>query len=111
MNYLAITLNLKLPGIALATTLTSLVMITIPLVYACYNVNVRDAICWPDSSVFKGWMEYLKLAVPSAGIFCAEYWAYLILAWISVFIDAEAYTNFLIMMQIAWLVNSCCLGI
>lgn len=63
-------------GLGLASTVTSCILLLTTMVYAHCLENVRDALIWPDASVWSDWREYFALGVPTTGMLCAEYWAW-----------------------------------
>ena len=72
-----------LEGLALASTLTSFILLSFSVIYPYFIEGIRDALIWPDSSVWSGWKEYFSLGVPTTGMLCAEYWAWESLAFLS----------------------------
>ena len=63
-------------GLGLATTLTSLILLATTMMYAHCLKDIKDALFWPDATVWIGWKEYFNLGVPTTGMLCAEYWAW-----------------------------------
>lgn len=87
-------------GLGIASTLTSLILICTTMVYAHCLDRIKDALFWPDSTVWSDWKEYFALGVPTTAILCAEYWAWQLLAVLSGNLGVTAQANMMIAMQI-----------
>ena len=96
MELLVINLGLGLFGIALASTFSAIIMLVITVMFALSKTHISEAIFWPDATIWAGWREYFSLAIPAAGIFCAEYWAYQILIILSLYLGVDAQVNMII---------------
>ena len=70
-------------GLGLASTLTSFILLASTMIYAHFIPEIKEALFWPDATIWKGWMEYFRLGVPTTVMFCSEYWAWEILAILS----------------------------
>ena len=98
-------------GIGQASTLTALILLASTMTYThCLN-DFKEALFWPDGTVWVGWVEYLSLGIPSTGILCTEYWAWQFMAIVSGYLGVEAQANMMITMQITLLSNTFCIGI
>ena len=98
-------------GLGLASTVTSVSLFIMITIYANMIDNIKESIYWPDSSVWLGWKEYFALGVPTTGIMCAEYWAWQGLCIMSGNLSVNEQAIMMITVQIAWLVNTTCLGL
>ena len=98
-------------GLGLASTVTSVSLFIMITIYANMLDQIKEAIYWPDSSVWLGWAEYFRLGVPTTGIMCAEYWAWQGLCLMSGNLSVEEQAVMMITVQVAWLVNTTCLGL
>jgi multidrug resistance protein, MATE family len=82
--------EMGLRGLGLAMSITNFNILLIVLVYCfCYK-QISIALRKPDIESFKGWYEYLSIALPSTVIICSEWWAFEILTIISGLISIEA---------------------
>ena len=52
--------------------------------------ELQDALIWPNATMWGGWLEYFKLAIPSVGIVWTAYMAYHLQAFIAVDLGQEA---------------------
>ena len=75
--------GLGMQGIGLANTLSSVILLLTLVLYTMCQQEVREALYWPNSSVWDDWKEYLALGIPSTGILWAEYTAWQVLIAIS----------------------------
>lgn len=74
INYVLITyLNLGIPGIAIAVSITDFSLLFSLIIYLHINTNP-----WLhfSSSVFKSWGSILRLSIPSCFSVCLEWWWY-----------------------------------
>ena len=77
-------------GLGLATSITNFNLLLITLVYCrCYS-KISRVLLRPGRDSFKGWYEYLSIALPSTVIICSEWWAFEILTIVSGLISIEA---------------------
>ena len=83
-------------GIGLAQTLSSSILLTSTVVYAHFIEDFKDALFLPDKSVWAEWREYFRLGVPTAAIFCAQYYSWQFLTIISGNLSVEAQANMMI---------------
>ena len=88
--------EMDLEGLGLASTLTSIILLSFSVIYPHFIDSAKDALIWPDSSVWSGWKEYFKLGVPTTGMLCAEYWAWESLAFLSGHLGIVAQANMMI---------------
>ena len=79
-----------LKGLGLAMSLTNFNLLLIVLIYCFCYPQISVALRRPDLESFKGWKEYLGIALPSMIIICSEWWAFEILTIISGLIGIEA---------------------
>ena len=72
-------------GFGLASALTFLgMLITIEVYSHLCLPRIKESLVWPSRDViFQDWGEYLRLGIPSAILFCAEYWAFGVLVPLS----------------------------
>ena len=49
------------------------------LFYLACDKFLKPSIFWPRKDSFSGWGEYLKVAIPSCVMTCAEYWCFEVL--------------------------------
>ena len=102
--------DLDLVGLGLAEMVTSLILLGSTMVYARFVPEIREALFWPDSSVWVDWREYFSLGVPATGMMCAEYWAWDILVILAGNLDVKQQANMMITMEVAAILNATCLG-
>ena len=62
-------------GLGLASTLTAVIKLLSIQTYSHCLHDIKDALFWPDASVWTGWKEYFSLAVPTSAMLSSEYWA------------------------------------
>lgn len=72
-------LEMGIAGIGLAYSTTSFTSLVITVIISYTLDEVKEALTWPDATIWSGWKEYLGLAVPTAGTTCADWWSYQIL--------------------------------
>ena len=77
-------------GLGLATSITNFNLLLLTVIQCCFNKKVKQAVTCPGKESFRGWGEYLKVAIPSAVILCSEWWAFEILTIIAGLISVEA---------------------
>ena len=59
-------------------------MLIIVEIYShCGLPSIKESLFFPSHEIFQNWGEYLKLAFPAMIMFCAEYWAYAGLIFLS----------------------------
>ena len=76
-------LDLGIRGLAYASSVKDFVLIFSVMIYGNCSEKIRPALSMPNSESFRGWGEYLKVALPSTVMLCAEWWAFLLLTLIS----------------------------
>ena len=60
----------------IASSITFLLQLSILLLYTTYRLpDLQEAFFWPTVSVFTGWSQYGRLALPSTFMLCSEWWA------------------------------------
>lgn len=81
--FFVVYLDLGIRGLAYASSVKDFVLILSVMIYGNCSEKIRPALSMPDSESFRGWGEYLKVALPSTVMICAEWWAFLLLSVIS----------------------------
>ena len=104
-------LGWDLYGLGFASTLTAFILHSSIIVYSHCLKDIREALFWPDATVWTGWREYFSLGVPTTAMLCAEYWAWQFLAIVSGNLGVEAQATMMITMQVAALSETISLGI
>lgn len=69
-------LDFGIRGLAYASSIKDFVLIMTVMIYGNCSEKIRPALSMPDSDSFRGWGEYLKIALPSTVMICAEWWAW-----------------------------------
>lgn len=74
-----IKLEMGIAGIGLAYSATSFSSLVFTVIFSYWLTEVKEALSWPDTTIWSGWKEYLGLAVPTAGTSCADWWSFQLL--------------------------------
>ena len=75
--------DMDIRGLGAATSVNKFLLIFFLMVYGSCSKNIRPAMTFPDRDTFRGWCEYLQVALPVTAMYCAEVWAFEILVLIA----------------------------
>jgi len=65
-------MNLGIIGTGLSNMITNCLILIILLIYSVCSEEIKDAIFWPDATIFKDIKEYLGLGLPIAFMWCLD---------------------------------------
>ena len=77
-------------GLGLATSITNFNLLLLTVIQCCFTEKIKQVVTFPGKESFRGWGEYLKVAVPTAIILCSEWWAFEVLTIVAGLISVEA---------------------
>ena len=103
-------LDWGLSGLGMASTITSLLLVAMTEIYAQCLPHIHDCFFWPDATSLSNWREYFALGVPTTIILCAECFAWQFLGVFSGHLGVQNQATMMILMQIAFMINTTCLG-
>lgn len=63
-----------IPGVSIATMITYTTLIIIITVYGSLSKELKECWIFPNKDTFKDTYNYLKIAIPSCLMICAEWW-------------------------------------
>ena len=75
--------DMDIRGLAAATSVNKFILVVFLMVYGSCSKNIRPAITFPDGDTFRGWFEYIQVALPVIVMYCSEFWAFEILVIIA----------------------------
>jgi multidrug resistance protein, MATE family len=90
-------LGLGIKGAAYCLIISQFLLSFIGLLYLLIKRPIPESIFFYNKDSFKGWFEYLKIAIPSAFLLCAEWWAFEIMSIIAIWISKLDYTVHILM--------------
>ena len=61
-------------GLAWASSIKDTVLVCTVMVYGCCSSKVNKALVPINMDAFRGWGEYLRVALPSTVMMCSEWW-------------------------------------
>lgn len=67
----------------MANSVNKFIVLVIVMVYGNCSEKVKPALSIPDRNTFRGWPEYLEIALPAAVMICAEFWFFDVLVLLS----------------------------
>jgi len=75
--------DMDIRGLAMAHSVTDFILLSAVMIYGNCSDKIKPALSLPDRETFHGWGEYLSIALPAAGMICAEWWAFEVLTVIA----------------------------
>jgi MATE family multidrug resistance protein len=84
-----IILALDVRGAALANTITYVLNTILMYLITVKYKDIEDSLFFDLKETFSGWMLYMKIAIPSALLFCMKNWALQILTFMSGLLDVN----------------------
>ena len=64
--------DMDIKGIGLANAVTSIILTFTLIMISLYQPSIREALRWPDSTIWDEWKAYLYIALPTTSIFWTE---------------------------------------
>ena len=68
--------DLDIRGLSLANSVRDFILFFSVMIYANCSKEVKPAHFMPGAEALRGWCDYMKVALPSAVMICAEWWAF-----------------------------------
>jgi len=103
-------LNLDTLGCGIAMLITSTIIATLSQLYIHFANPLPQSYFQINSDCFRGWDEYLSVPIPSAFVFCAEWWAFEIQTIVAVTISKLDYAVYVLTGNIYLILFSISLG-
>ena len=104
-------LEWDLLGLGLASTMTCFVLLTTTLLYLDCVPEIRNALSWPDATIWIKWLEYFGLGIPAALIVLAFISSRILLLFLSGVLGVLEQDNMMIIWQIWSVVVMMSLGL
>ena len=98
-------------GLAYATGIKDFLTWMIVTFYGSCSAEISKALTPIDMEAFRGWKEYLKIAMPSTVMICAEWWAFQVILVFAGIISVDALACCTIVMSLIRLFLMVSLGI
>lgn len=96
--------DMDIRGLAMALSVTDFILLSTVMVYGNCSEKVRPALSMPDRETFSGWGEYLSIALPAAGMICAEWWSFELLTVIAGLLGVTAQASQVILFSVSALI-------
>ncbi len=84
--------DLGVKGAAWSIVISQSINAILGVAYLSYFRPISESLFFYNRNSFKGWVEYLKIALPSTFLMCSEWWAFEILSIIAIWISKLDYT-------------------
>lgn len=93
--------DLRIEGAALALILSQSINCLMGCIYIYIIKPLPESIFMFNKFSFKGWLNYLKISIPSTVLMCAEWWAFEILSIIAATLPQDDFTVHLFTLNIS----------
>lgn len=87
-------------GLAIGLTITNFITLAIVFTFIWKTPRIRQCLQPFSMEVFKGWGAYLRVAVPSMVMLCAEWWALDVLTLLAGILGVKALASMTIVLQV-----------
>jgi MATE family multidrug resistance protein len=105
-----IVFNMGIRGAAFCLLISQFLNLIGGVFYILVFKPFPETIFFYNRNSFKGWTEFLKIAVPSTFLTCAEWWAYEILSIIAIWISELDYTVHILLSNLNGILYTVCIG-
>jgi len=105
-----IVLNMGIRGAAYCLLISQFFNVLGGIFYILVFKPFPETIFLYNRNSFRGWIEFLKIAIPSSFLMCAEWWAYEILSIIAIWISELDFTVHILLSDLNTILSTVCIG-
>lgn len=103
-------LELGVVGAGISLIISQMLSSVSGLLYIHIAKPLPESIFGYRKDSFRGWWDYLKVAIPSAMLMCAEWWGFEICSIIAIWIGSLDYTVHILLSSLYLVIYSACIG-